>query len=122
MVTRIGRLFVLKTGFEAGLVIYALALGAALRGLEYLDQYPGPFGWSLMAACLVTVLIAGASIVDGIKAWRARQPEQRMLARVVSRAAAATPVRQSDRLTFAPERNGRRRALVPPSSKGRRAI
>ncbi|MGB3722349.1 MAG: hypothetical protein WA979_05955, partial [Pacificimonas sp.] len=61
MIERIASLFVLKSGFEAGVVIYALALGGALRGFDYLAQYPGALGWALLAACLLTVLIAGAS-------------------------------------------------------------
>lgn len=86
MLDRLANLFVLKTGFEAGVVIYALALGGAKRGLLYLETYPGLFGWLLFSACMLTVLIAGASLVDGVKAWRARRPEQQALSRVVARA------------------------------------
>ncbi|MBV7257357.1 hypothetical protein KCG44_11230 [Pacificimonas sp. WHA3] len=86
MITRVTNLFVLKNGFEAGLVIYALALGGAIRGLEYLEQYPGGFGWTLLVACLLTVLIAGASLVDGVRFRRARRQEPQRFARVVSRA------------------------------------
>lgn len=64
---RVGRLFRITNGFEAGCVIYALALGAALRGEAYLQHYPGGFGWALYTACLLAVLLAGAAIVDGVK-------------------------------------------------------
>ena len=85
---RLSSLFVLKNGFEAGIVIYALAMGGAARGLVFVEDYPGVFGWLLFSACMLTVLIAGASIVDGVKAWRAQQPERRALERVVRRARA----------------------------------
>lgn len=86
MLERLLSLFVLKSGFEAGLVIYALALGGAMRGQQYLDQFPGTFGWVLYGACMLTVLIAGASLIDGVKAWRARRQGSTALARVVARA------------------------------------
>ena len=41
MLGKIGRLFTIKTRFEACLIIYALALGAVERGSIYLTQYPG---------------------------------------------------------------------------------
>ena len=37
MLSKIGRLFQIKTRFEAWLVIYAIALGAVERGRHYLD-------------------------------------------------------------------------------------
>lgn len=86
MLERLLSLFILKNGFEAGVVIYALGMGGASRGFDYLETYPGTMGWLLFGACLLSVLIAGASIVDGVKAWRARQPAARALARVVARA------------------------------------
>ncbi len=61
---RIGRLFVIKTRFEACAVIYALAVGAVTRGLVYLEQYPGPGGWLLFAACTGAVFMAGAKILE----------------------------------------------------------
>ena len=48
------------------MVIYALATGAAERGRGYLHAYPGWGGWLLFVACLGTVLIAGAKIMDAI--------------------------------------------------------
>src|SRR5881275_1847425 len=44
-VKKIGRLFQIKTRFEAWLVIYAIALGAVERGRHYLETYPGLGGW-----------------------------------------------------------------------------
>ena len=41
MLRKISRLFVIKTRFEAFLIIYALALGATSRSANYLTQYPG---------------------------------------------------------------------------------
>lgn len=70
--TKIKRLFIIKTPFEAGVVIYALGLGAAERGLHYLDQFPGFGGKMLFAACLGTVMIAGAKIVDCVRYERER--------------------------------------------------
>ena len=41
MWSRIARLFVIKTKFEAFLVIFSLGTGAVERGMHYLQQYPG---------------------------------------------------------------------------------
>ena len=71
MLSKIGRLFVIKTRFEAWLVIYAIALGAVERGQHYMIEYPG-FGGSLLAlACTGVVFVAGAKLLDSVK----RQPE-----------------------------------------------
>ena len=64
MLRKIARLFVIKTRWEALAVIYALALGAVTRGADYLEQYPGPFGWLLFAACTGAVFMAGAKILE----------------------------------------------------------
>lgn len=64
---RIGRLFVIKSKFEAFVVIYGLALGAAERGVHYLAQYPGYGGWLLFACCPVAVFMAGARILDSLE-------------------------------------------------------
>ncbi|MDE2302459.1 MAG: hypothetical protein KGK11_07840 [Sphingomonadales bacterium] len=66
MFARIGRLFLIKTRPEAFMVIYALATGAAERGKVYLDLYPGVGGKLLFAACMGTVVMAGAKIIDCI--------------------------------------------------------
>ena len=64
---RFGRLFVIKTRFEACAVIYALALGAIERGLHYLDLYPGFGGWLLFAACTGAVFMAGAKLLEATR-------------------------------------------------------
>src|SRR3954451_13033512 len=64
MLSKIGRLFTIKTRFEAWLVIYAVALGAVERGRLYLETYPGWGGWLLAAACTAVVFVAGAKLLD----------------------------------------------------------
>jgi hypothetical protein len=64
MLKKIARLFVIKTRFEACLVIYALGLGACERGLHYLASYPGSGGWLLFAACTGAVFMAGARLME----------------------------------------------------------
>lgn len=61
------RLFIIKTRFEACLIIYALGLGAIERGLHYLDTYPGTGGYLLMAACTGSVFLGGAKIFDSLR-------------------------------------------------------
>ena len=61
---RIGRLFVIKSRFEAMAVIYALGVGAVDRGLRYLELYPGIGGWLLFAACTGAVFMAGARLLE----------------------------------------------------------
>ena len=67
-VKKIGRLFQIKTRFEAWLVIYAIALGAVERGRHYLETYPGFGGWLLAAACTGVVFVAGAKLLDSVRA------------------------------------------------------
>lgn len=67
MLAKIGRLFVIKTRWEAFLIIYALGLGAVERGRIYLDQYPGFGGQLLFLACTGSVFLAGAKILDCLK-------------------------------------------------------
>ena len=67
MLQKIKRLFVIKTPFEAYLIIYALALGAMERGKLYLDLYPGFGGKLLMLACTGAVFMAGGKILDCLK-------------------------------------------------------
>ncbi len=70
MLRLIKRPFIIRTRFEALFIIYALALGAAERGKEYVHQYPGRIGWIIFGACLLAVLMAGAKIFDAITAQR----------------------------------------------------
>lgn len=67
MLKKIGRLFTIKTRFEAWLVIYAIALGAVERGRHYLETYPGWGGWLLALACTGVVFVAGAKLLDSVK-------------------------------------------------------
>jgi len=67
IVGKIGRLFTIKTRFEAWLVIYAIALGAVERGHHYLDTYPGAGGWLLALACTGVVFLAGGKLLDSVK-------------------------------------------------------
>jgi hypothetical protein len=77
MFRKVRRLFVIKTRFEAFLIIYALALGAVERGSAYLTQYPGWGGKLLFLACTGAVFMAGAKILDCLNHERAeREREQ----------------------------------------------
>lgn len=73
---KLSRLFIIKTRFEAFLIIYALALGAVERGSVYLTQYPGWGGRLLFLACTGAVFMAGAKILDCLKLERERQMAQ----------------------------------------------
>jgi hypothetical protein len=68
MLKKIGRLFTIKTRFEAWLVIYAIALGAVERGRLYLETYPGWGGVLLALACTGVVFIAGGKLLDSVRA------------------------------------------------------
>jgi len=67
MLRKIGRLFTIKTRFEAWLVIYAIAVGSVERGQHYLATYPGWGGWTLALACTGVVFIAGAKLLDSVR-------------------------------------------------------
>lgn len=73
MLKKIGRLFVIKTRFEAYLIIFALAMGAMDRGSHYLDIYPGALGWTLFAACSGAVFLGGAKILDALRYEQAQK-------------------------------------------------
>ena len=73
MLRKIGRLFVIKTKWEAYLIIYALALGAVERGSAYLTQYPGWGGKLLFLACTCAVFLAGAKILDCLRYEREKR-------------------------------------------------
>lgn len=70
MLARVARLFIIKTKFEAFLVIYGLGTGCVERGVHYLQQYPGYGGWLLFAASPVAVFMAGARILDSVERGR----------------------------------------------------
>lgn len=67
MWTKFARLFVIKTKFEAFLIIYGLGLGAVERGVHYIQQYPGYGGYMLFAVCPIAVFMAGARILDSVE-------------------------------------------------------
>jgi hypothetical protein len=67
MLRKAGRLFTIKTRWEAWLVIYAIALGAVERGRHYLEVYPGWMGWTLALACTGVVFLAGAKLLDAVR-------------------------------------------------------
>ncbi|MES2059302.1 MAG: hypothetical protein V4564_25400 [Pseudomonadota bacterium] len=71
MWTKFAKLFVIKTKFEAFLVIYGLGMGAVERGEHYLHQYPGFGGWLLFSVCPIAVFMAGARILDSIERQQA---------------------------------------------------
>ncbi|MEE4205825.1 MAG: hypothetical protein V2I39_06030 [Erythrobacter sp.] len=70
MLRRIGRLFVIKTRFEAYVIIFALAMGAMTRGAAYLEEYPGIFGQILFLATSGAVFLGGAKILDCLRLER----------------------------------------------------
>lgn len=63
---KFGRLFVIKTKFEAFAIIYALSLGAVERGIVYLQHYPGWPGKLLALCCTGAVFMGGARIIDSV--------------------------------------------------------
>jgi hypothetical protein len=85
MLRKIARLFVIRTRWEAYLVIYAIAVGSISRGIHYLEQYPGAGGWLLFAACTGVVFVAGAKLLDATRPLAFRRAS---LQRVVARARA----------------------------------
>lgn len=77
VLTRVKRLFVIKTRFEAYLIIFALALGAMTRGANYTIQYPGIGGYLLFAATAGAVFLGGAKILDALRYEREAQAMER---------------------------------------------
>jgi hypothetical protein len=73
MFKKLSRLFIIKTRFEACLIIYALALGAVERGTVYLHQFPGFGGKLLFVAATGSVFLAGAKIFDCIRYEKERR-------------------------------------------------
>ena len=76
MFRKIGRLFTIKTRWEAYMIIYALALGAVERGSVYLTRYPGFGGKLLFLACTGAVFMAGAKILDCIRHERGERAQE----------------------------------------------
>ena len=74
MFKRLGRLFTIKTRFEAFLVTYAIAVGAVERGVHYLQQYPGTMGIILALCCTGVVFLAGGKLLDAVRPVPAAVP------------------------------------------------
>ncbi len=70
----------IKTRFEAYLVIFALATGAVERGAHYLAQYPGWGGKLLFLAATGSVFLAGGKILDCIRYEQAEQQDSKEVA------------------------------------------
>jgi hypothetical protein len=75
MFRKLRRLFVIKSRFEAFLIIYALALGAVERGSVYLTKFPGYGGKLLFLACTGAVFMAGGKILDCLKYEQAEREQ-----------------------------------------------
>ncbi len=75
MLRKIGRLFVIKSRWEAYMVIYALGLGATERGVVYLQRFPGYGGDLLFLACMGAVFMGGAKILDCLRYEQAERAE-----------------------------------------------
>ncbi|MGJ3649936.1 hypothetical protein ACLB0R_15880 [Sphingomonas sp. GlSt437] len=71
MIRNLAKLFIIKSKFEAFLVIYGLGTGAVERGVHYLHQYPGIGGKMLFCLTPVAVFMAGARILDSLERERA---------------------------------------------------
>ena len=67
MLKRLGRLFTIKTRWEAWAVIWAITLGAVERGKAYMQVYHGATGWMFFAACVAVVFIAGPKLLDSVR-------------------------------------------------------
>ena len=105
--SKIGRLFTIKTRLEAYLVTYAIAVGAVERGVHYMANYPGNGGVLLALACLGVPFIAGAKLLDSV-----RQP-QPAIANVHE---ARLPRRRADRGLISRNRPKVRRSVLGSGS------
>lgn len=108
MLRKIGRLFVIKTRFEAWAVTYAIALGAIERGVHYLRLYPNWMGMMLAAACTGVVFVAGAKLLDSVR------PAEALAA--AGGTARTSPRHDVTRRRNRPTRRPRHRAAASPIS------
>jgi hypothetical protein len=67
MISRLARLFTIRTRTEAYLIIYAIAVGAVERGRHYIEIFPGAFGLVMAALCTGVVFLAGAKLLDSVR-------------------------------------------------------
>ena len=106
ILSKIGRLFQIKTRFEAWLVIYAIALGAVERGRHYLEAYPGWAGWMLALACTGVVFLAGGKLLDSV-----REPVPAVATGPYAAAARRRSVPARHRPTRLPSRRGAHKGI-----------
>jgi len=85
MLRRLGRLFVIRTRWEAWAVIWAITLGAIERGKTYLATYPGWQGWMFFVVCTLVVFVAGPKLLDSVRPAPAPVRSARAPARRLSR-------------------------------------
>lgn len=64
---KIARLFQIKTKLEVFLITYALGLGAAERGKDYMLQYPGDIGKVFFVLCGAAVFVAAAKMLEAVE-------------------------------------------------------
>ena len=64
---KIARLFTIRTKLEVFLITYALGLGAAERGKDYMVQYPGNIGHMFFVLCGVAVFVAAAKMLEAVE-------------------------------------------------------
>ena len=64
---KIARLFTIKTKLEVFLITYALGLGAAERGKDYMTQYPGNIGHMFFVLCGSAVFVAAAKMLEAVE-------------------------------------------------------
>ena len=102
--SKIGRLFTIKTRTEAWLVTYAIAVGAVERARHYIELYPGTMGLLLALACTGVVFIAGAKLLDSVrpvpaavKAGHHAPPVQRRQPQPIRNRPRARPMRSGSR-------------------------
>lgn len=74
MLKRLGRLFTIKTRWEAWAVTWAITLGAVERGKAYLETYPGATGWLFFLACIAVVFLAGGKLLDSVRPTEQPKP------------------------------------------------
>jgi hypothetical protein len=64
---KIARLFTIRTKLEVFLITYALGLGAAERGKDYMVQYPGNIGHMFFVLCGVAVFVASTKMLEAVE-------------------------------------------------------
>jgi len=82
---RLGRLFVIRTRWEAWAVTWAIALGAVERGRHYLSLYPGWIGWMFFGVCLLVVFVAGPKLLDSVRPQQRKKTAPRLAPRRAGR-------------------------------------